>query len=118
MRLLEVDQFGVETVQVVALAGDLRPLLGQQRAEVTIDFAMLQAQPGHPPGVLGPEPETSQADDEPQTRQVFLGVLAIPVRLSRGRRQDADRLVPTNGRGGDPDSLRKLGDPHRRNAII
>ena len=25
-RLLEVDQFGVEAVQVVALAGDLRPL--------------------------------------------------------------------------------------------
>ena len=48
----EIDEFAVEAVEVVALAGDGRTLVGDERRQVTVDLAAFEAQPRHPAGVL------------------------------------------------------------------
>ena len=53
-------------------------------------------------------------DHEPEAGEVGIGVLAIPVRLPSRRRQDADRLVPADGRWRDPCALSQLRDLHAR----
>ena len=84
------------------MTGDRLALGGDQRREVAVDLATLEAQARHPAGVLGTEPEATQADHEPEPGEVLVGVLAIAVRLPGRRRQDADRLVPADGRWRDP----------------
>ena len=92
----EIDELAIEAVEVVALADDGRALLGDERHQVTIDFAVFEAEPRHPAGVLRPEPETPQAHHQPQSCEVFLGVFAVAVGVSGCRRQDADRLIPAH----------------------
>ena len=95
-RLLEVDQLGVETIELVSLAGDVCPLLGEQRSEIPVDFAVFNAQPGDPTRILRPKAKASQADDDSQSRQVLIGELPIAVRLSGSGGDDPGRLIPAN----------------------
>ena len=94
------------------MPGDGRALVGDQRGQVPVDLAVFQAQPSHPSGVLGPEPEAPKADDQAESGEVLLGVLAVTIGLSGGGRDDAGRLVPANRRGGDAGALGELGDHH------
>ena len=87
-------------------------LVGDQRREVAVDLAVLEAQPRHPAGVLGTEPEPTQADDQAQAGEVLVGVLAVAVGLPGGRRQDADRLVPADGRRRDTGAFGEFRDLH------
>ena len=111
---LEVDEFAVEAIEVVALAGDRRPLVGDQRRQIAVDLAALEAQPRHPAGVLRAEPEASQADDESQPGQVLVGVLAVAVRAPVAARQDPDRLVPAHRGRCDAGALGEFRDLHAR----
>ena len=90
-RRLEVDELAIEPVEVVTLARDGRSLPGDQRGQVGVDLAALEAEAGHPAGVLGPEPQPPQADHESKAGQVDVVVFAIAVGLS-----DASGRIPTD----------------------
>ncbi len=98
MVVLEVDELAVEAVEVVALARDRRALLCEQRGEVAIDLAVLQAEPGHPPGVLGSEAET------PQRSRRGAGARGRPPR-TRG-----SRWLPRGGGRTPADSYQRMAD--------
>ena len=60
----QIDELAVEAVEVVALAGEGRALVGDERRQVTVDLASLQTQARHPTRILWPEPEAAQAHDQ------------------------------------------------------
>jgi hypothetical protein len=68
----KVGELAIEPVEVIALAGDRRSLVGQERQEVAVDLAPLKAQPGHPTGVFRTESKATQADHELDSGKVDL----------------------------------------------
>jgi hypothetical protein len=109
---LEVEDLALEAIQIGALAGDDVALLGEERGEVTVDLAVLEAKARQPSGILRYQAETSQRQDETEPGEVFLTVLAVPVGPAGWRGQDAGLLVPAHGGCRDTRSIRQLCDPH------
>ena len=114
----EIDEFAIEAVEVIALAGDRCSLVGDQRCQVTVRLAALQAQSSHPTSVLGTESETPQADDQSETGEVLVGVLAISVGLPIGWWDHPGGLVPAHRRWSDTRARRQFRDLHGWNVHL
>ena len=69
-RGAEVAQLAVEPIELGALAVDRSPLRGDERREVEVDRAVVEAQPRHASGVLRAEAEPPEADDEAEPGEV------------------------------------------------
>ena len=91
---------------------DRRTLFGNQWDEVAIKARSRAAELGDPGRLVRREPESPQTDNQTKVGHIGLGVLAIAIRLSSRGGQRADRLVPTDCRGGDAGASRELRNLH------
>jgi len=104
----------VEMPQLTGAAPELRALSGDQVTKLCGDpFAVaFRAEDGQLSRPVEREIERSEADEQPRPLEVGRRVLAIPVRLASGWRQQAARLVEAHRLGRCAGALRQLADPH------
>jgi hypothetical protein len=112
-RHLEVEKLALEPVEIVALTRDRGPLVGEERGEVEVDPAALDAEPRQAAGILRPESHATEAQHQPKPGQVLVAVFAVAIGAARRLGQDALALVPADRGGGDARAARELRDSHR-----
>ena len=111
-RPLEVDELDLEPIEVFTLSCDLAALLLERRSQRDVGHLAFDEAIDQPSRLRRGEAEPPEREDQRESGEVALAVLAVAVVPPYGRRKDACCFVPAHTGRRDADAAGEGGDVH------
>ena len=111
-RALEVDELDLEPIEVFTLSCDLTALLLERHSQRDVGHLAFDEAIDQPTRLRRGEAEPPKREDQRESGEVALAVLAVAVVPPYGRRKDACCFVPADAGRRDAGAAGEGGDVH------